>query len=354
MIENKTIIITGGAGFIGSSLIRQIFSTYKNVKIINVDNLTYAGTVSRLKDVEDNKNYIFEKVDICNRKAVEEIFNKYLPDNIIHLAAESHVDHSIDGPSIFIQTNIVGTFNLLDIALQYWNSLEKNKKSKFLFQHISTDEVFGSLEFDNSLFSETSRYDPSSPYSASKACADHLVNSWNKTYNLPTIITNCSNNFGPYQYPEKLIPLSVIKILRNEDIPVYGKGDRVRDWLYVDDHTEALLKVMKHGSTGNTYNIGGNNQYSNLSVINMICEILEEITGQKDLKRLITFVKDRPAHDKRYAIDASKIRNEIKWSPKKDFKSALYETIIWYTENRHWWENIIDKNLDSIVRKGII
>lgn len=354
MIENKTIIITGGAGFIGSSLIRQILSTYKNVKIINVDNLTYAGTVSRLKDVEDNKNYIFEKVDICNRKAVEEIFNKYLPDNIIHLAAESHVDHSIDGPSIFIQTNIVGTFNLLDIALQYWNSLEKNKKSKFLFQHISTDEVFGSLEFDNSLFSETSRYDPSSPYSASKACADHLVNSWNKTYNLPTIITNCSNNFGPYQYPEKLIPLSVIKILRNEDIPVYGKGDQVRDWLYVDDHTEALLKVMKHGSTGNTYNIGGNNQYSNLSVINMICEILEEITGQKDLKRLITFVKDRPAHDKRYAIDASKIRNEIKWSPKKDFKSALYETIIWYTENRHWWENIIDKNLDSIVRKGII
>ncbi len=354
MIENRTIIITGGAGFIGSSLIRRILSIYKNVKIINVDNLTYAGTVSRLKDIEENKNYRFEKVDICNRKSVEELFNKYLPDNIIHLAAESHVDHSIDGPSIFIQTNIVGTFNLLDISLQYWNSLEKNKKSKFLFQHISTDEVFGSLEFDNSVFSETSRYDPSSPYSASKASADHLVNSWNKTYNLPTIITNCSNNFGPYQYPEKLIPLSVIKILRNEDIPIYGKGDQVRDWLYVDDHTEALLKIMKHGSIGNTYNIGGDNQYSNLSVINMICEILEEVTGQKDLKRLITFVKDRPAHDKRYAIDASKIRNEIGWLPKKDFKSALYETIIWYTENRAWWEKIIDKNLDSIVRKGII
>ena len=354
MLEDKTIIITGGAGFIGSALIKKILSVFNNVKIINIDMLTYAGTVTRLHEISKNKNYIFKRVDICNKKELKDIFKEHLPDKVIHLAAESHVDHSIDGPSIFVETNILGTFNLLDISLQYWNSLNNQKKNEFIFQHISTDEVYGSLDFDDSLFTETSRYDPSSPYSASKASADHLVNAWNKTYNLPTIITNCSNNFGPYQFPEKLIPLTIIKILTNQNIPVYGEGNQIRDWLFVDDHAQALIDVINKGSAGNTYNIGGNNQYTNLEVVELICEIIEDHSSQNNLKQLITFVKDRPAHDKRYAIDASKIKNEINWSPKKNFKNALSETVSWYIENRDWWEKIINKNSNSLNRKGII
>ena len=354
----KRIIITGGAGFIGSTLIKYIIKNL-NENILNLDKLTYAGSLDTVKQVLNYKDYSLETMDINDNSKVQLIIEKYKPTNIIHLAAETHVDNSIDAPDDFIKTNIVGTYNLLQSSLKYWKNLDGRNKDKFLFQHVSTDEVYGSLDFESNSFTEKTAYDPSSPYSASKASSDHLVRAWNKTFNLPTIITNCSNNYGPYQFPEKLIPLTIIKILRNEKIPLYGNGRQIRDWLHVEDHAEGIVKVMLDGKSGETYNIGGNNELSNLDLVELICEILSElnknqkIIKNKNPKELISFVKDRPAHDIRYAINTEKINNELRWKPKIKFKDGLKKTIIWYLENQIWWKNILDKDNKAIIRKGI-
>jgi dTDP-glucose 4,6-dehydratase len=354
----KKIIITGGAGFIGSTLIKYIIKNL-NEKILNVDKLTYAGNLSSLENINKNHNYGFEMIDLCNESDVQNIIEKYKPTNIIHLAAETHVDNSIDNSENFIKTNIFGTYNLLQSSLNFWKRLDSDKRSKFLFQHVSTDEVYGSLDFESSSFTEKTAYDPTSPYSASKASSDHLVRAWNKTYNLPVIITNCSNNYGPYQFPEKLIPLTIIKLLRNEKIPIYGNGSQIRDWLHVEDHAEGIVKVMLDGKSGETYNIGGNNELSNLDLVELICEIFSELNkNQKIIKnenprKLISFVKDRPAHDIRYAINTNKINNELKWKPKIKFKDGLKKTIIWYLENQIWWKNILAKDNNAINRKGL-
>lgn len=354
----KKIIVTGGAGFIGSTLIKNITKKL-NENILNLDKLTYAGNLDSLSEVSSYKDYSFEKIDICNESDVQTIIEKYEPTNVIHLAAETHVDNSIDSPISFIKTNIIGTYNLLQASLNFWKNLSEDKKNKFLFQHVSTDEVYGSLDFDSDSFTEKTAYDPSSPYSASKASSDHLVRAWNKTYNFPAIITNCSNNYGPYQFPEKLIPLTIIKVLRNEQIPVYGNGTQIRDWLHVEDHAEGIIKVMLEGSPGETYNIGGNNELSNLELVELICDILRElnidrkILENNDPKALISFVKDRPAHDIRYAINTDKVNSKLNWKSKIKFKDGLRQTIIWYLDNKQWWESILNRDNNVINRKGL-
>ena len=343
------VIVTGGAGFIGSALVRFLIRN-TNYTIINVDKLTYAGNLKSLKEIDKSKRYFFEKLDICNKEKIREIFNKHNPGAIIHLAAESHVDKSIEGPQTFIDTNIVGTFNLLSVSLDYWKKLSNKKKNNFKFQHISTDEVYGDLTKDEKPFKEINQYKPSSPYAASKASSDHLVRAWHRTFGLPILITNCSNNYGPFHYPEKLIPLSIINAICGKNINVYGNGKQIRDWIYVDDHVEALTLVFQKGRIGHTYNIGANNEYTNIEVVKMICEELNNLKDKiveenqnlpqttKDYRNLICFVKDRPGHDLRYAINAQKIRKELGWKPKETFTSGLTKTIIWFLENDRWWK----------------
>ena len=396
------ILVTGGSGFIGSNLVRLLVEE-KGESVINLDKLTYAGNSESLADLEGNSNYTFEQVDLCDAAALSAVFAKHQPDAVMHLAAESHVDRSIDGPGEFIQTNIVGTFNLLQASLAYWRSLPEavrvesssvetdsepescsslelktrtsncTTKSDFRFLHVSTDEVYGSLAADAPGFSETHAYDPHSPYSASKAASDHLARSWADTYGLPVLVTNCSNNYGPYQFPEKLIPVVILKCLRGEPIPVYGKGENIRDWLYVTDHAEALHTVLTKGRVGETYNIGGNNEQTNLDLIKQICKIVEEFESQVpsssdkqnsqleqplggsnsnsvSYESLITFVTDRPGHDMRYAIDPTKIRDELGWVPKEDFASGFRKTVKWYLDNREWTDRILsgDYKLDRL------
>ncbi len=328
------IIVTGGAGFIGSAVIRHLIKNTEH-SVVCLDKLTYAGNLETLKEVSDSDRYVFEKADICDRKAVEAIFEKHQPDAIMHLAAESHVDRSIDGPSEFIQTNLVGTFTLLDVSRNY----AKNKPD-FRFHHISTDEVYGDLPLDNSLFTEETPYNPSSPYSASKAGSDHLVRAWHRTFGLNTMVTNCSNNYGPYHFPEKLIPLIILNALEGKPLPVYGKGEQVRDWLFVEDHARALVKVCTEGVPGETYNIGGHNEKQNIEVVKTLCAILDELRPRADGKSYseqITFVADRPGHDMRYAIDASKIQRELGWKPQETFETGTRKTVEWYLNNK-WWQ----------------
>jgi dTDP-glucose 4,6-dehydratase len=350
----KTILVTGGCGFIGSNLIHLLLKKDKYT-LVNLDKLTYAGNLSSLKDVDAHDRYQFEKTDLCDASAVHAIFERYQPDGVMHLAAESHVDRSIDGPSDFIQTNIVGTYNLLQASLAYWkqSSGDSSGRADFRFLHVSTDEVYGSLNPDDPAFSEKTAYAPRSPYSASKAASDHLVRSWHESYGLPTLITNCSNNYGPYQFPEKLIPVVILKCLRKESIPVYGRGENIRDWLYVEDHCNALETVFESGIPGETYNIGGNNEQKNLELVRKICEIMDELhpltsapsnaTTARRYQDLITFVNDRPGHDFRYAIDASKINRELNWEPEENFESGLFKTVRWYLENKHWWQPILER-----------
>lgn len=347
-------LITGGAGFIGSSLIRNLLEI-EEVDVLNVDKLTYAGNLESLSEVQDNPNYSFENIDICNIADLIDVFNEYKPDKIMHLAAESHVDRSIDDPSEFIKTNILGTYNMLEASLKLWDNNYLRNKQEFIFHHISTDEVFGDLE-EGGYFTESTKYQPSSPYSASKASSDHLVRAWQRTYSLPTVITNCSNNYGPYHFPEKLIPHIIITALQGKYLPVYGDGLQVRDWLYVDDHAKALIDVVNNGLVGATYNIGGNNERTNIEVVEKICDILEELhpkkpLGVKKYKDLIKFVEDRPGHDKRYAIDSSYIKDSLGWTPNETFESGLYKTVKWYLNNEIWWKRIINGEY-RLNRKG--
>ncbi len=343
---SKTILVTGGAGFIGSALVRYLINKTEN-SVINIDKLTYAGHLENLESIKDSDKYYFEKVDICDAPQIEGIFNHYQPDIVMHLAAESHVDRSIDGSADFMHTNIIGTHALLDMSCSYFKSLDTALKKSFRFLHISTDEVYGALGEKGS-FKETTPYDPHSPYSASKASSDHLVRAWYHTYGLPVLITNCSNNYGPYQFPEKLIPVVIMKALQGKEIPVYGSGKNVRDWLYVNDHAKALYKVVEEGKTGETYNIGGHNEKQNIEVVNTICSILDEIRPKHEGKYSdqITFVTDRPGHDWRYAIDASKIEKELEWAPEENFETGIRKTIQWYLDNMKWVEAVTDKNYD--------
>ena len=349
------ILVTGGAGFIGSAVVRHIINN-TNDAIINVDKLTYAGNLESLNSVCENNRYTFIQADICDAKLITDIFKQHQPDAIMHLAAESHVDRSIDGPSEFIQTNIIGTYSLLEAARQYWNKLSTDKKATFRFHHISTDEVYGDLESTTDLFTETTPYAPSSPYSASKASSDHLVRAWQRTYSLPTIVTNCSNNYGPFHYPEKLIPLIILNALEGKALPVYGNGQQIRDWLYVEDHARALYKVVTEGRIGETYNIGGHNEKANIDVVKTICSILEELVPNKpnnieNYSNLITYVTDRPGHDLRYAIDATKIKNELNWVPEETFETGLRKTVKWYVENGEWVDHIKNGSYQSWVKQ---
>jgi dTDP-glucose 4,6-dehydratase len=357
------ILVTGGAGFIGSAVVREIIERTDH-SVVNLDKLTYAGNLSSLDTVDKSDRYQFVQVDICDEAGVQNIFNQYQPDAIMHLAAESHVDRSIDGPAEFLQTNIMGTFNLLECARAYYQSLSEERKTIFRFHHISTDEVYGDLD-DDGLFTEETSYAPSSPYSASKASSDHLVRAWQRTYGLPVLITNCSNNYGPYHFPEKLIPHIIINALQGKPLPIYGKGNQVRDWLYVEDHARALSTVLDKGIIGETYNIGGHNERQNIDVVYAICDILEELVPenpysckQSDLhskkshhkvgenpngfKSLITYVTDRPGHDVRYAIDASKIQQNLGWTPIETFESGIRKTVEWYLNNESWWQDVLD------------
>lgn len=341
-----TILVTGGAGFIGSALIRFLINETGH-SVVNLDKLTYAGHLESLNSAADSERYHFEKADICDSEALKHIFEQYQPDAVMHLAAESHVDRSIDGSDAFVQTNIVGTHALLDISRSYYESLDDEQKEGFRFLHVSTDEVYGELG-ERGLFKETTAYDPQSPYSASKASSDHLARAWFHTYNFPVLITNCSNNYGPYQFPEKLIPVVILKALQGKDIPVYGDGKNVRDWLYVNDHAKALFKVVKDGETGETYNIGGHNEKQNIEVVEAICSILDEVQPKDDgnYSDQITFVTDRPGHDQRYAIDASKIETELGWKPEETFETGIRKTVQWYLENIDWCEAVTENNYD--------
>jgi len=336
----KKILITGGAGFIASALIRHFIKT-SDYQILNLDKLTYAGNLESLSEIDDSENYRFVEGDIGDCDLVTSLLDDFQPDAIMHLAAESHVDRSIDGPAEFIETNIVGTYNLLNCAKDYWYYLDEEKKASFRFQHISTDEVYGSLG-DTGLFEETTSYDPRSPYSASKAASDHLVMAWYHTYGMPVLVTNCSNNYGPYHFPEKLIPLIILNALDGEKLPIYGKGDNIRDWLYVDDHAKALAMVLEKGVVGETYNVGGNNERTNLEVVETICDILDELSPKEEgcYQDQIVFVEDRPGHDKRYAIDATKIKTELGWEPEENFDTGIRRTIQWYLDNKWWWGTI--------------
>lgn len=338
------VLITGGAGFIGSAVIRHVINNTSD-EVLNIDKLTYAGNLESLDTIAESERYSFKQIDICNSEAMTEVFNSFAPDLVMHLAAESHVDRSIDGPAEFIATNIVGTYTLLEVARHYWQGLDQTKKSQFKFHHISTDEVYGDLEGTTDLFTESTPYAPSSPYSASKASSDHLVRAWQRTYGLPTLITNCSNNYGPYHFPEKLIPLVILNALDGKDLPIYGKGDQIRDWLYVEDHARALYKVITEGKVGETYNIGGHNEKQNIEVVKTICKILDELKPQSNgqpYESLISFVKDRPGHDVRYAIDASKIDSELGWIPEESFESGIRKTVQWYLDNLDWCRRVQD------------
>ena len=345
-MTTKKILITGGAGFIGSAVIRHIIKNSDH-RVINIDKLTYAGNLESLTSVENNPRYVFEKVDICNSNEVSRIIGKYQPDLLINLAAETHVDRSIDGPEKFIQTNIIGTYVLLEVVRKYFFDLDINKKKTFRFHHVSTDEVYGDLKKKSEFFTEKTSYSPSSPYSATKASSDHLVRAWHRTFKIPTLITNCSNNYGPYQFPEKLIPLIILKALEGQNLPIYGNGKQVRDWLYVEDHASALFKVALNGVIGETYNIGGHNELQNIEVVKTVCEILDELSpskfnGIKKYEQLITFVDDRAGHDFRYAIDATKIANELNWIPNETFKTGIKKTVEWYLKNKIWCDRIKD------------
>ncbi|GAB58347.1 dTDP-glucose 4,6-dehydratase [Rheinheimera nanhaiensis] len=343
------LLITGGAGFIGSAVVRHI-CTNTNNEVVNLDKLTYAGNLNSLADVSDNTRYTFVQADICDATAMAAVFEKHQPDAVMHLAAESHVDRSIDGPAAFIETNIVGTYSLLEAARNYWKALPEERKQAFRFHHISTDEVYGDLHGTDDLFTETTPYAPSSPYSASKASSDHLVRAWQRTYGLPVIVTNCSNNYGPYHFPEKLIPLIILNALAGKPLPVYGKGNQVRDWLYVEDHARALYKVVTGGVVGETYNIGGHNEKQNIEVVHAICELMDELAPMHERgyplntkhASLITHVTDRPGHDLRYAIDASKIERELGWKPEETFETGLRKTVQWYLNNKNWWQAVLD------------
>lgn len=347
----KTILVTGGAGFIGSALIRHLIEE-TDINVVNVDKLTYAGNLNSLAQISASPKYSFVQADICDRARMYELFADYQPDAVMHLAAESHVDRSIDGPAEFIQTNIVGTYVMLEVARQYWNGLKADKKTSFRFHHISTDEVYGDLENTTALFTEQTAYNPSSPYSASKASSDHLVRAWQRTYGLPVLLTNCSNNYGPFHFPEKLIPVVIINALAGRPIPIYGDGQQIRDWLYVEDHAKALFKVVMNGVVGETYNIGGFNEKTNLEVVQIICHILDKLVIKKPetvlnsntglFSSLITFVKDRPGHDLRYAIDASKIESSLGWRPIETFETGIGKTVEWYLANTDWYEAILD------------
>ncbi|MGF1903787.1 dTDP-glucose 4,6-dehydratase [Aliivibrio salmonicida] len=344
------ILLTGGAGFIGSAVVRHIINNTQD-SVINVDKLTYAGNLGSLSSIESNVRYFFEQVDICDRVELDRVFAQYKPDAVMHLAAESHVDRSITGPADFIQTNIVGTYTLLEATRAYWNTLPEDAKQAFRFHHISTDEVYGDLPHPDEvesreelpLFTETTAYEPSSPYSASKASSDHLVRAWLRTYDLPTIVTNCSNNYGPYHFPEKLIPLVILNALEGKPLPIYGKGDQIRDWLYVEDHARALYKVVTEGDVGETYNIGGHNEKQNLDVVQMICRVLDSLVPKETkYQDLITYVADRPGHDRRYAIDSSKMQRELGWTPVETFETGLRKTIEWYLANKEWCQHVQD------------
>ena len=339
------ILVTGGAGFIGSAVVRLIINE-TNYDVVNLDKLTYAGNLESLSDVANSQCYFQEQIDICDAAELKKLFSSHRPTSVMHLAAESHVDRSIDAPTDFIDTNIVGTFNLLEAARHYFESLDDAKKSQFRFHHISTDEVFGDLEGKDDLFTEQTPYSPSSPYSASKAASDHLVRAWGRTYGLPVIITNCSNNYGPYHFPEKLIPHVILNAIHGKPLPIYGDGSQIRDWLYVEDHAKALIKVVTEGVIGETYNIGGHNEKTNLEVVETICDLLEELAPKKpygvsNYRDLITFVKDRPGHDARYAIDASKIECELGWVPEETFETGLRKTVQWYLDNSQWWKRVL-------------
>tara|TARA_Y100000385_G_C13096622_1_gene641758 strand:+ start:1574 stop:2614 length:1041 start_codon:yes stop_codon:yes gene_type:complete len=335
------ILITGGAGFIGSALVRHIIDNTDD-SIVNVDKLTYAGNLESLENCIKHERHVFENIDICDRREVTRVFDQHNPDVVMHLAAESHVDRSIDNPAEFIQTNVVGTYILLEAALSYWQSLCKQRQSSFRFHHISTDEVYGDLEDSKDLFNEKTPYDPSSPYSASKAASDHFVRAWYRTYNLPVVLTNCSNNYGPYHFPEKLIPLVICNALDGKSLPIYGAGDQIRDWLYVEDHARALCRVVQKGIIGETYNIGGHNEMTNIEVVELICDLLDELmpANEGTYRKQISHIQDRPGHDKRYAIDATKIKNELNWVPQETFTSGLRKTVVWYLANQKWCESV--------------
>ena len=338
------VLVTGGAGFIGSAVVRHIIKNTQD-EVLNIDKLTYAGNLESLAEVDQDPKYQFAQIDICDAEALTQAFLTFQPNLIMHLAAESHVDRSIDGPAEFITTNIVGTYTLLEVARKYWMQLNEQEKQQFRFHHISTDEVYGDLDGTDDLFTETTSYAPSSPYSASKASSDHLVRAWHRTYNFPVIVTNCSNNYGPYHFPEKLIPLVILNALDGKPLPVYGKGNQIRDWLYVEDHARALYKVVTEGEIGETYNIGGHNEKQNIEVVKTICKILDELKPQANdeaYDKLITFVKDRPGHDLRYAIDASKIANELGWKPKETFETGIRKTVEWYLNNMEWCRRVQD------------
>jgi dTDP-glucose 4,6-dehydratase len=342
MNKKYTIFVTGGAGFIGSELVRYLTNNSDHT-VVNIDKLTYAGNLESLSEIESNPRYHFERVDICDQVKIQRLFSEYKPEAVMHLAAESHVDRSIDGPSDFLNTNVIGTYTILEESRTYWNSLGSAEKESFRFLHVSTDEVYGSLG-DDGYFSETTAYKPNSPYSASKAASDHFVRAWFHTFGLPILITNCSNNYGPFQFPEKLIPVVILNALQGKKIPVYGKGQNVRDWLYVQDHVKALLKVLESGQPGETYVIGGHNERNNLQVVETICEIMDQVVSEPKVsshKNLISFVKDRPGHDMRYAIDPSKIKNELGWSPDVTFEEGIRKTVLWYLKNQEWCKNVM-------------